>query len=78
MATGDVTGDGVEDVIVGAGAGAPGGHIKVFDGQTGVEIQSFFAFSGFLGGVKVEPVDIDADGRDDIIVSAGPMRRVVT
>src|SRR5262249_9387441 len=43
VATGDVTGDGVEDVVVGSGPGSRP-HVKVFDGATGTEVQSFFAF----------------------------------
>src|SRR5262249_28616765 len=50
VAMGDVNGDGTLDVITGAGAGAAGGHVKVFDGKTGNEIRSFFAFPGFAGG----------------------------
>lgn len=71
VAAGDVSGDGRADVIVGAGAGAPGGHVKVFDGTNGSEINSFFAFSGFQGGVNVAAGDVTGDGRPDVIVGAG-------
>ena len=72
VATGDVTGDGIDDILVGAGAGA-GPHVKVFDGATGTEIRSFFAFDpAFSGGVSVRAGDVDGDGIADIIVGAGP------
>jgi hypothetical protein len=47
-AGGDVDG-GRDDIIVGA---EPSGHVKAFDGTTGAEIASFFAFPGFNGGVS--------------------------
>jgi hypothetical protein len=66
VASGDVTGDEVPDVVTGAGPGG-GPHVKVFDGATGKELASFFAFdSGFRGGVNVAA----ANGR--IVVGAGP------
>ncbi len=76
VASGDVNGDGFDDIIVGAGAGA-GPHVKVFDGRsliTGstVEIASFFAFdAGFIGGVSVGAGDVNGDGRADVIVGSG-------
>src|SRR5207302_546489 len=51
VATGDVNGDGVEDVVT--GSATTSSHVKVFDGQTGNLIASFFAFPGFNGGVNV-------------------------
>ncbi len=44
VAVGDVNGDGFPDVVTGAGPGG-GPHVKVFDGVTGAEIQSFFAYA---------------------------------
>jgi streptogramin lyase len=72
VASGDVNNDGFDDIIVGADAGAPGGHVEVFDGKTNALIQSFFAFPGFNGGVRVAAGDVNGDGSADIIVGAGP------
>jgi hypothetical protein len=72
MAQGDVTGDGIADIFVGAGAGgAP--HVKLFDGVTGVELRSFFAYDpAFRGGVSVAVGDVTGDGTADFVVAAGP------
>ncbi|MDY3556247.1 DUF4347 domain-containing protein [Gemmata sp. JC717] len=72
VACGDVTGDGVADFIIGAGPGA-GPHVKVFDGVTGAERASFFAYdSRFRGGVSVAVGDVTRDGFADIVTAAGP------
>jgi len=80
-AVADVNGDGVLDVITGAGpSGGP--HVKVFDGDNDfAEIQSFFAFTaGFRGGVFVSAADVNGDNMADLIVGAdaggGPHVRV--
>lgn len=81
VATGDVTGDGVEDLITGAGWGG-GPHVRVFDGaallSSGTAVQvpgpigSFFAYAAeFRGGVYVAAGDVNGDGRADVITGAG-------
>jgi hypothetical protein len=71
VAAGDVNGDNAADIITGAGTGAPGGHVKVFNGQTGAEVRSFFAYDGFTGGVTVASGDVNGDNFADIITGAG-------
>ena len=67
----DLNGDGVPDVVVGAGAGG-GPHVKVFDGATGTETASFYAYdAGFTGGVTVAVGDVNNDGVADIVTGAG-------
>jgi FG-GAP repeat len=82
VATADVNGDGVADIIVGTGAGAPNGHVKVVDGtlinqvdstgaiQDSALLFSQLVFPGFTGGVFVAGGDIDGDGFAEIIVGS--------
>lgn len=71
VATGDVNGDGVEDVVVAAGRGAAP-DVKVYDGATLKQIGSFQAYSKtFFGGVTVAVGDVNGDGRADIVTGAG-------
>jgi beta-lactamase superfamily II metal-dependent hydrolase len=71
VATGDVDGDAVDEIITGADAGG-GPHVKVFE-KNGKVIQSFFAYNpSFRGGVRVGAADVNGDGFDDIITGAGP------
>jgi hypothetical protein len=71
VATGDVTGDGTPDIVVGAGAGG-GPRIEVIDGATGQVVKNFFVFEpSFTGGVSVAVGDVNNDGNEDIIIGAG-------
>jgi hypothetical protein len=71
VATGDVTGDGIDDVITAPGANG-GPHIKVIDGQSGALVGEFNAYDPrFIGGVYVAAGDVTGDGRADIITGAG-------
>ncbi|MGK2956856.1 MAG: hypothetical protein ACSLFB_00320 [Acidimicrobiales bacterium] len=71
VASGDINGDGVDEIITGAGAGG-GPHIRIFSGG-GEDLGGFFAFDpAFNGGVTVATADVDGNGVDEIIVGAGP------
>lgn len=74
VAQGDVTGDGVPDIVVGA-ASEFRTTVKVYDGNTGIEIigKRFDAFPNTAAdGVSVAIGDVNGDGIGDIIVGAGP------
>jgi fibronectin-binding autotransporter adhesin len=66
VALGDVTGDGIPDVVAGA-ASSTGGHVKVFNGQTGALVHSYLAYVGYTGGITVAAGDVNGDGRADIV-----------
>jgi hypothetical protein len=71
VASGDVNGDGIADIVTGSGPGG-GPHVKVFDGATGETLRSFFPYdAGFQGGVHIAVGDVTGDGADDIITGAG-------
>lgn len=70
IAVGDIDGDGVDEIVTGAGKGIIP-EVKVFDYQ-GNLISKFLAYGeGFLGGVKVAVGDVDGDGKEEIITGAG-------
>jgi serralysin len=72
VSTGDINGDNQKDIVVASGIGARS-HIKVFDGKTGAETASFYAFEeGFTGGSTVAVGDTDGDGVAEIVVGKGP------
>jgi len=71
VAVGDVDGDGMGDIITGAGPGG-GPHVRALR-PDGTGLASFFAYAAnFRGGVEVAAGDLDDDGRADIITGAGP------
>jgi hypothetical protein len=67
--TADVTGDGVEDVIVGTGPGVPT-QVVILDGTNFQEVVQLTPFeSAFTGGVYVAAGDLTGDGIHDVIVT---------
>lgn len=76
VATGDVNGDGKDDIITGAGPGG-GPHVRIFtlanDKQSWTELGGYFAYdSAFSGGVYVASGNVlsedpDAPVKDEVI-----------
>ncbi len=77
VASADVNGDGLPDIITAPGPGGPP-DVRVFDGFTGQplagKLGSFFAYDpAYLGGVYVAAGDLNGDGKADLVtgVDAG-------
>ncbi len=71
VGTGDVDGDGVEEIVTGTDVGG-GPHVRVFNKRGNVRA-SFFAYDeAFRGGVRIAVGDIDGNGTAEIYTAAGP------
>ncbi|VTS06475.1 S8 family serine peptidase [Tuwongella immobilis] len=73
VATGDITGDGIDDILTAAGPGG-GPRIRLIDGATRQVIRDAFVFEPtFTGGVYIAAGDLNGDGIAEVIVSAGEL-----
>lgn len=71
IAAGDINGDGLADIIAGAGPGG-GPQVSIFTGMDGMPFASFNAYNpGFRGGVNVAAGLIDESGRTSIVTGPG-------
>jgi hypothetical protein len=71
IALGDVTGDGVDEIITVPGPGG-GPWVRIFNTNTQL-LGEFAAYDpGFRGGVKISVGDVTGDGVDEIITGPGP------
>ena len=66
MAVGDIDGDGIDEIIVGAGPGG-GPNVQIFRAD-GTSLKSFMAYDiSFRNGIKVASCDVTGNGRAEII-----------
>lgn len=73
LAAGDIDKNGDDELVVGTDIGSS--QINVYDYRGGLAlVSSFFAFDdpSFRGGVRIAMGDINKDGYDDLVVTAGP------
>jgi hypothetical protein len=78
VACGDIDGDGMDEIITGAGPGPVfGPHVRGWDIDGAVSVYpmadvSYFAYGTWRFGVNVACGDLDDDGIDEIVTGPGP------
>jgi uncharacterized repeat protein (TIGR01451 family) len=72
VTTGDLTGDGVPDLVVTPDQGG-GPRVQVYSGAGLVRVLDFFGIEdpNFRGGVRPAVGDVNADGAADLVIAAG-------
>jgi uncharacterized protein YkwD len=78
VAAGDVTGNGVIDILTASDAPSAG-LVRVFEGRSFAAVRTFYAFPGTKTGSQLWVADFNGDGRNDIVTapsSAGGYREV--
>ncbi len=71
LAAGDVRGDVRDEIVVGTGEGfSPEVRVYSNDGTLRTKVRPFP--KRLRGGVRVASCDLDADGRDELLVAPGP------
>jgi hypothetical protein len=72
VAAGDVTGDGIPELIITPDEGG-GPRVRIFDGSNFGLVIDFFGIDdpNFRGGARAAIGDLDGDGVGDLVVAAG-------
>ena len=68
VASGDVNGDGHDDIVVGV-AGGGGSVVTAINGATHKMMGQFYAYNSlYMGGIALGVGDVNDDGHADIVV----------
>ena len=72
VAAGDLTGDGVADLVITPDEGG-GPRVRVFNGAGFGQVADFFGIDdpNFRGGARAAVGDVNGDGVGDLLVAAG-------
>ena len=72
VSTGDLTGDGIADIVITPDQGG-GPRVTIIKGGTFTQVANFFGIDdpNFRGGARAAMGDINGDGFADLVVSAG-------